>query len=50
MYSNDLLLKIFIRKFGINPNTKKNKLIINELRNYAKIAVWKLEFYNELLS
>ncbi|OPZ31023.1 MAG: Transposase DDE domain protein [Bacteroidetes bacterium ADurb.BinA174] len=39
MYSNDLLLKVFIRKFGINPNTKKNKLIINELRNYAKVAV-----------
>ncbi len=39
MYNNDLLLRVFIRKFGINPNTKKNKLIIKELRNYGKIAV-----------
>lgn len=38
MYNNDLLLQVFIRKFGINPNLKKNKLIINELRNYGKIA------------
>lgn len=38
MYNNDLLLGLFIRKFGINPNTKKNIQIINELRNYGKIT------------
>lgn len=38
MYNNDLLLGLFIRKFGINPNTKKNIQIIKELRNYGKIA------------
>ena len=38
MYNNELLLKTFIRKFGINPNSKKNKQIINELRNWGKIA------------
>ncbi len=39
MYNNDLLLRLFIRKFGINPNTKKNSKIIKELRDYGKIAV-----------
>lgn len=39
MYNNDLLLRLFIRKFGINPNTKKNREIIKELRDYGKIAV-----------
>ncbi len=38
MYNNELFLKIFIRKFGINPNSKKNKQIINELRLWGKIA------------
>jgi hypothetical protein len=38
MYNNELLLKTFIERFGINPNTKKNKNIIAELRNYGKIA------------
>ena len=38
MYNNDLLLKTFIQRFGINPNTKKNKNIIAELRNWGKIA------------
>lgn len=39
MYNNDLLSRLFIRKFGINPNTKKNRKIIKELRDYSKIAV-----------
>ncbi len=39
IYNNDLLLKLFIRKFGINTNTKKNRKIIKELRDYGKIAV-----------
>ncbi|MDO9153637.1 MAG: transposase [Paludibacter sp.] len=38
MYNNDLLLKTFIQRFGINPNTNKNKNIIAELRNWGKIA------------
>jgi Transposase DDE domain len=38
MYNNELLLKIFIQRFGINPNTEKNKNIIAELRNWGKIA------------
>ena len=38
MYNNELLLKTFIERFGINPNTKKNKNIIDELRNWGKIA------------
>ena len=38
MYNNELLLKAFIRRFGINPNTKKNKYIISQLRDYGKIA------------
>jgi hypothetical protein len=37
MYNNELILNTFIRKFGINPNTKKNKQIINELRLWGKI-------------
>ena len=38
MYNNELLLKTFIQRFGINPNTEKNKKIIAELRNWGKIA------------
>lgn len=38
MYNNDLLLNAFIRGFGINPNTKKNKYIISQLRDYGKIV------------
>lgn len=38
MYNNDLLLNLFIRRFGINPNTHKNKNIIAELRNWGTIA------------
>ena len=38
MYNNELLLKTFIERFGIKPNTKKNKNIIVELRNWGKIA------------
>ena len=38
MYNNELLLKTFIQRFGINPNTEKNKNIIAELRNWGKIA------------
>ena len=38
MYNNELLLKTFIQRFGINPNTEKNKKIIAELINWGKIA------------
>jgi len=38
MYNNELLLKTFIQRFGINPNLKKNKTIISELRNWGKRA------------
>ena len=38
MYNNELILKTFISRFGINPNTEKNKQIIAELRNWGKIA------------
>ena len=38
MYNNELILKTFIQRFGINPNTKKNKNIIAELRVWGKIA------------
>lgn len=38
MYNNELLLKTFIERFGINPNSTKNKQIIAELRNWGKIA------------
>jgi len=38
MYNNDLLLKTFIQRFGINPNSKKNKNIIAQLRYWGKIA------------
>jgi len=38
MYNNELMLNTFIRKFGINPNSKKNIQIINELRLWGTIA------------
>ena len=38
MYNNELLLKTFIQRFGINPNTNKNRTIIAELRNWGTIA------------
>lgn len=38
LYNNELLLKTFIRKFGINPNTLKNRKIIAELRNWGTSA------------
>ena len=38
MFYNHLLLNQFIRRFAINPNTKKNKLIIQELIQWGKIA------------
>ncbi|NDV96605.1 hypothetical protein D0T84_17045 [Dysgonomonas sp. 521] len=31
MYHNELLMKTFFEKLGMNPNSKKNKRIINEL-------------------
>ena len=37
-YNNELLLKTFIERFGINPNTNKNRTIIAELRNWGTIA------------
>jgi len=38
MYNNELLLKTFIHRFGINPNTRNNRTIIAELRNWGTIA------------
>ena len=38
MYHNDLLINRFIRKFGINPNTTKNKLKIQQLSCFGSIA------------
>lgn len=38
MYNNEMLLNEFILRFGINPNLKKNKYIISQLRDYGKIA------------
>lgn len=37
-YSNDLHIDRFIKGFGIFANTKKNKRIIKELRDFGKIA------------
>ncbi len=38
VYHNDLQINRFIRKFGINPNTKKNKHRIRQLFCFGKIA------------
>ena len=38
MYYNDLLIDRFIRKFGINPNTKINKLKLQQLYCFGRIA------------
>ena len=37
-FNDELMINLFIRMFGINPNLPKNKKIINELTNYGKIA------------
>lgn len=37
LFHNSLLLDQFICRFGINPNSAKNKLIIKELRNWGII-------------
>ena len=37
-YHNDLQINKFICKFGINPNTKKNKHRIRQLSCFGKIA------------
>lgn len=37
-HSNELHLNRFIKGFGISPNTKKNKPIINRLKLFGKIA------------
>ncbi len=36
--NNRLMIEQFIVKFAINPNTTKNKKIIEELLLYGKIA------------
>jgi IS4 transposase len=38
MYNNEVLFNTFIQRFGINPNSTKNKQIINELRYWGLIA------------
>lgn len=37
-FNNELMIKTIISKFGINPNRHKNKIIIQDLLNYGKIA------------
>lgn len=37
-FNNELMINIFISKFGINPNKPKNKIIIRELLDFGKIA------------
>ena len=37
-FNDELMINLFIRMFGINPNLPKNKKIINELMDYGKIA------------
>ena len=38
LYNNALLLERFMCLFAINPNTAKNKKIVNDLLDYGKIA------------
>lgn len=38
VYHNDMLLDRFIRKFGINPNTAKNKIKLRQLCSFGRIA------------
>jgi len=38
MYHNELLMTVFFRRLGMNPNSIKNKQIIDELRRYGTIA------------
>jgi len=38
IYHNGLLIDRFIRKFGINPNTTKNKLKLQQLYCFGRIA------------
>lgn len=38
-FTNELMIKTIISKFGINPNRHKNKIIIQKLLNYGTIAV-----------
>lgn len=37
-FNNTLMIDLFIAKFAINPNTKKNRKIVEDLLNYGKIA------------
>lgn len=37
-FNNELIVNLFISKFGINPNKPKNIKIIRELLDYGKIA------------
>lgn len=37
-FNNELLINRFIAMFGINPNLTKNKIIINKLLDFGKIA------------
>jgi hypothetical protein len=37
-FNNELMIKTFICRFGINPNKKKNKIIIRKLLDFGKIA------------
>lgn len=37
-FNNELMINRFIDRFGINPNKHENKVIIQELINYGKIA------------
>lgn len=37
-FNNELMIKTFICRFGINPNKRKNKIIIRKLLDFGKIA------------
>jgi len=45
LYNNTLIIELFIRKLAVNPNTAKNKKIIQELLEYGKIAAKKITNY-----
>jgi hypothetical protein len=41
LYNNALMLDLFIIRFSINPNSTKNKKIVNELLEPGRIAAYK---------
>jgi hypothetical protein len=45
-YHNELLIKIFISMFGINPEFEKNKLKTQQLTHFERLL---LENFSEVL-